>query len=105
MTHKLILKVKKLSGTKRFDTVKENLQGVDSTPPPPPQYRYLWVKYEVIALLLWKLWWFKLEIQENALFGFNPIQAGGGGTMCPPYRFFSCCAETVSSRLMKLSDL
>ena len=30
---------------------------------------------------------------------FNPIQAGGGG-----YRFFSCCAETACSTLMKLSD-
>ena len=33
----------------------------------------------------------------------NPIQAGGG-TMCPPYRFFSCCAETACSSLMKLPD-
>ena len=24
--------------------------------------------------------------------------------MCPPNRFFPCCAKTVSSRLMKLSD-
>ena len=37
MTHKLILKVKKfqLSSAKCFGTVKEKLQGVDSTPPPP----------------------------------------------------------------------
>ena len=34
MTHKLILEVKKfqLSGAKRFGTVEENLQEVDSTP-------------------------------------------------------------------------
>ena len=36
---------------------------------------------------------------------FNPIQAGGGGAHCAPYRFFPCCAKTVSSRPMKLSDL
>ena len=35
VTHKLILKVKKfqLCNAKRFGTVEENLQGVDSTPP------------------------------------------------------------------------
>ena len=33
---------------------------------------------------------------------FNPIQAGGH--IVPPCRFLPCCAKTVSSRLMKLSD-
>ena len=35
---------------------------------------------------------------------FNPIQAGGHIVPPPPYRFFLCCAETASSRPMKLSD-
>ena len=36
MTHKSVLKAKKfqLSSAKRFGEVKENLQGVDITPPP-----------------------------------------------------------------------
>ena len=33
----------------------------------------------------------------------NPIQAGGGHNV-PPCRFLPCCAKTVCSRLMKLSD-
>ena len=28
-----------------------------------------------------------MEIKQNDLI-LNPIQAGGGGTLCPPYRFF-----------------
>ena len=34
----------------------------------------------------------------------NPIQAGGGGTMFPPFRFLPGCAKVACSRLMKLSD-
>ena len=37
------------------------------------------------------------------IFNFNPIQAAGG-TQCAPYMFLSCCAKTVGSRLIKLSD-
>ena len=48
------------------------------------------------------------DIISNSLSAmFNPIQAGGGGggsTLCP-LQVFPCCAKTVSSRLMKLSDL
>ena len=32
------------------------------------------------------------------------LGGGGGGTMCPPYRFLPCSARKVCSRLMKLSD-
>ena len=32
----------------------------------------------------------------------NPIQAGGH--ILPPYMFLPCCAKTVCSGLMKLSD-
>ena len=34
---------------------------------------------------------------------FNPIQ-DGGCILCTPYRFFPCCAKTISNRLMKLFD-
>ena len=34
----------------------------------------------------------------------NPKQAGGGGRICPQAGSSLCCAETVSSRKLKLSD-
>ena len=39
--------------------------------------------------------------------GLTLFRLGGGGEgrhNVPPYRFFSCCAETTCNRLMKLSD-
>ena len=45
----------------------------------------------------------QMLISFPSILHLNPIQAGGRGIV-PPYRFFLCCAKTVSSRLMELSD-
>ena len=40
----------------------------------------------------------------NNISKFNPKQAGGGGGIRPQAGFSLCCAETVSSRKLKLCD-
>ena len=51
------------------------------------------------------LYWIKdyLKVHIHHEWNFNPKQAGGGGIR-PQAGSFLCCAETVSSRKLKLSD-
>ena len=44
------------------------------------------------------------ETYENCQPKFNPKQAGGGGGIRPQAGSSHCCAETVCSRKLKLSD-
>ena len=65
---------------------------------------YLTLKYYLLFVLTEKLYFLKIGAVNQKLWSFNPIQAGGEHIV-PPYRFFPCCAETVCSRLIKLSDV